>query len=439
MLGFDVAAIERLLAGRARIIGTFAGKACAPAPPGPDEIRMALERPAWGGTGRCGSVFDAIRPGESVAIAVSDHTRKTAVDRLLPVLVEGWLARGCRLEDMFLIFASGIHRPPTAGEQKDILGAAEAMFRGRVFLHEPDNDRRLVRVGVTRRGHEVRINRRAVEADRLILTGAAAYHYHAGFGGGRKSLVPGLAARSTIAFTHSLTLDPDADRIRPGVEPGRLDGNPVAEEMLESARFREPDAIVNTVLTPGGRLAGVFAGGMDAAHRCACALVERVSRIDIDEPADLVVASAASSLNWIQSHKALYNAHRALRSERGRIALFAPCVEGLGDERFRHWVTRPDVREIYAGLRAQPEVLGQTALSTRLRGRQAVLATQMSGRDASDLGIPAEARLEDAIDRCLEDLARLGVKRPTCYLMGDALSLVPFLDTQRRLRPVALH
>lgn len=427
MRGFDLEAIKRGLSGRARIIGTLAGATRVPASPDPDGIRSALERPIWGASGRRGGIFDAIRPGESVAIAVSDHTRKTAVDLVLPVLVEGWLARGCRLGDMFLIFASGIHRPPSPAEQEKILGPAAGMFKGRIFLHDPDDDKRLVRVGVTRSGHEVRINRLAAEADRLILTGAATYHYHAGFGGGRKSLVPGLAGRDTIAFNHSLTLDPDKDRIRAGVEPGRLDGNPVAEEMLESARLRNPDAIVNTVLTPDGRLAGVFAGDLDAAHRAACALVEQISRVDIDEPADLVVAGAASSLNWIQSHKALFNAHRAVREERGRIALYAPCVEGLGDERFRHWMTRLGEREIYSGLRARPEVLGQTALSTRLRGRQTVLATQLSARDAADLGIAATARLEDAIDRCLGDLAGMGVNNPACYLMPDALSLVPFL------------
>lgn len=426
MRGFDVAAIERHLANRARILATLAGARCAQMLTEAG-IRTALENPIWGESGQSGSIFDVIQPNESVAIVVSDHTRKTAMDRVLPVLLEGWLANGCCLADMFIIFASGIHRPPTAEEQKKILGPANELFEGRIFLHDPDNAKQLVKVGTTRRGHDVRINRSAIEADRLILTGAATYHYHAGFGGGRKSLVPGLAARETIAFNHSLTLDPDIDRLRPGVEPGRLDGNPVAEEMLESALFFTPDAIVNTVLTPDGRLAGLFAGALDAAHRAACKLVEQLGRVELDEPADLVVASAASSLNWIQSHKALFNAHRAVRKQSGRIALYAPCIEGLGDEGFRHWVTRPNEREIYAGLRAKHEVLGQTALSTKERGKLTKLATQLSGRDAADLGMPAMARLEDAIDGCLEDLAGMGVNCPTCYIMPEALSLMPFL------------
>lgn len=392
------------------------------------DISAALRHPLWPDK-EDQAVFDRIHPGESVGLVVSDQTRKTAVDRILPVLLGGLQERGCRADDFFIVVASGIHRPPTAEEIQRILGAQTArVFENRIFIHDPDDEANLVSIGRTRGGHEMRISRRAVEAQRLVLLGAASYHYHAGFGGGRKSLIPGLASRATIAYNHSLTLDPDQDRIRPGVEIGRLEGNPVAEEMLEGARLHPPDFIVNTVLTPDGQLAGVFAGEMDLAHRAACRLVAQINRVDIRRQADFVIADAGNAANWIQGHKALFNASRAVH-DRGWVILVAPCPEGLGNERFRYWVTQPAVADIFRGLRQSPEVNGQTALSTRLRGARAILVTRLSARDAADLGIRTASDRETAIRQVLAELKRVGIKKPAYYLMPEAMAVVPFFGS----------
>ncbi len=408
----------------AECLGVLDAAPCA-APLGDAAIGHALSHPVWK-QGGGGSVFERIRPGESVCLVVSDQTRRTAADRVLPVLLRGLQARGCRPGDMTVAVASGIHRPPTPAEIRVLLGPAMArLFEGRIVCHDPDAPAGLVDVGRLRGGHPVRLARCAAEADRLVLLGAASYHYHAGFGGGRKSLVPGLADRATIALTHSLTLDPRADGFAPGVEIGRLDGNPVSEAMLEAARLHPPDFIVNTVLAPDGALAGLAAGDLDAAHRAACRLVERVDRAPVRRLADLVVATAEPAATWIQAHKALFNASRAVHAA-GRMVLVAPCAEGLGNERFRYWVTRPSLAELYRGLRQSPEVNGQTALSTRLRGPRAVLVTRLPDRDRADLGIRTAPDAETAVRLALDDLARAGVRRPTCYLMPSALSVVPF-------------
>jgi nickel-dependent lactate racemase len=412
-------------AGQAECLGSLVSSFRA-APFSDAAIDVALRHPIWlAGAGS--AVEDCIQPGESVCLVVSDQTRKTAVDRTLPVLLRRLTGRGCKASDFFILVATGIHRPPTAEDIQRILGAQMArIFENRIFIHDPDDTANLVSIGKTRRGHEVCLNRRALEAQRLVLLGAATYHYHAGFGGGRKSLIPGLAGRATIAYNHSLTLDSEKDCIRPGVEVGRLDDNPVAEEMLEGARLHPPDFIVNTVLTPDGQLAGVFAGDLDLAHRAACRLVEQIDRVDIRKKADFVVADAGDAGNWIQAHKALFNAARAVQKA-GRIILLAPCPEGLGNERFRYWVTRPTPAEIYRGLRQSPEVNGQTALSTRLRGAYTILITQLSARDVADLRIATAPDLETAVRVTLDELARAGIKRPTYYLMPEAMAVVPFL------------
>jgi len=110
-----------------------------------------------------------------------------------------------------------------------------------------------------------------------------------------------------------------------------------------------------------------------------------------------VIASAGPASNWIQSHKALYNASRALKPT-GRLVLVAPCPEGIGEESFRHWVSMSTDSDLFAELRKNPEVLGQTALSTRWRGKQTVLVTGMPEKDVSDLGIRVAQDLQSAID-----------------------------------------
>lgn len=389
------------------------------------DILSRLWRAVWPGDRRS-TVFDLVRPGEATCFVVSDHTRTTATDRVLPIVVDELVRAGCRTGDMCILFATGIHRAPNRNEIAAILGPEmTALFSGRVFVHDADDDSMLVEVGTTRRGHLVRVNRRAMEADRLVPIGSATYHYHAGFGGGCKSLVPGLASRDTIAHTHSLSLHPVEDRFHPGVEAGRLEGNPVAEELLEAAAMCSPDIIVNTVVAPGGTLVGLVTGELEAAHRRACRLVEDTSRVDIPVRADIVLASASGATNWIQSHKALYNAHRAMKPG-GRIVLDAPCPEGLGNERFRYWVRKREVGDMCRELRRSPEVNGQTALSSRIRGRHAILVTGMPENDTNDLGIRTATDMATAVRTAITE-ASSGGERPTYYLMPHARHTVPFL------------
>lgn len=369
--------------------------------------------------------LEYIQPGESICLVVSDHTRKTGINHILPILLEALKDRSVKASDITVLVATGIHRAPTDTEMQSILGEpAYAQLSNRIITHDCDNQEDLVPVGLMPDGHPVRINRRAVEADRLILTGTVTYHYHAGFGGGRKALVPGIASRDTIAYTHSLSLDPTKDRIRDGVEPGILEGNPISEAMAACAHFCEPDLIINTVLTPDGDLAGIFCGDMTTAHRAACDCAADIYGIDIPEPADLVIASAVGAPNWIQSHKALFNAGRAVNAD-GLIVLAAPCPEGLGNERFRHWLRKPSIAALCTELRRNPEINGQTALSTKTHAARTILVTELSAADVTALGMTRATTIPEAITLADQRLAHTGIPSPTCILMPEARYTVP--------------
>ena len=402
------------LPSRIRYLGTL--RCRTPTPPTDPEPTYA-------------EALSCIQPDESICLVVSDHTRKTGVDHILPILLVELRDRGINTEDITVLIATGIHRTPTKDEMRSILGeSAYSQLSNRIVAHDCDNEEELVSIGATPDGHPVRINRLAVEADRLILTGTVTYHYHAGFGGGRKALVPGIASRDTIAYTHSLSLDPKEDRIRDGVAPGILENNPVSEAMSACAHLCEPDLIINTVLTPGGDMAGVFCGDMTLAHRAACDCAAGIYGVNIAEPADFVIASATGAPNWIQSHKALFNAGRAAKPD-GLIILVAPCPEGLGNERFRHWLHQPSIAALCTELRRNPEINGQTALSTKSHAAKTILVTDLPVDDVATLGMMRAPSIPEAITLASHHLADNGIISPTCILMPEARYTVPHTAT----------
>ncbi|MDP2998876.1 MAG: nickel-dependent lactate racemase, partial [Bryobacterales bacterium] len=225
-----------------------------------------------------------VRPGEKIAVVVNDHTRLARTDLMLPPIVTALNRAGIPDAAILIVFALGNHRRPTDSERKQILGE-EMLGRLPTLDHDSRDQANLVTIGKTGFGNVVRINRQVWEADRIILTGEIIYHQIAGYSGGRKSLLPGVAGFQTISFNHRMVLDP-------GCRSGALDGNPAHQDMLEACRLVEPDFLVNVVLTPSGELAHAVAGHYELAHREGCRAVDSVLGISLETPYDLVVASA---------------------------------------------------------------------------------------------------------------------------------------------------
>jgi len=359
--------------------------------------------------------------GERIVLLVSDSFRQAGTHLFLPVLLDGLYAAGTVADDISILFATGTHRPPTPAEQESILGAAiYRQFLPRIFCHNAADEAMLTEVGTTSRGTRVRLNRRAVEAARVIATGTVVLHYFGGFGGGRKSVVPGIAGVDTISHNHALNLHPHEDRLDPAVRIGRLDGNPVAEDMLEAARFLKVDYILNTVLDRHGRIAAVFAGELDAAHRAATEFARQMFVKPIAEKADLVIASAGGAKNFVQAHKALYNAYQAMKPG-GRIIFLARCEEGLGAGRFAHWIGLGDRSRVIRGLRENSEINGQTALSTLEKAPSTILVSEMPREESSHLHMTRADSMEHALA-----LARAALGDDfTYYAMPSASYTVP--------------
>jgi nickel-dependent lactate racemase len=330
-------------------------------PPVVDEraaVRHALRHP----TGTA-PLKDLVKPGESVALIVNDITRLTRSDLMLPPIIDELNAAGIPDRDILVVFALGIHRPQTAAERLRILGD-DLYHRLRSIDHNAHDDANLVEIGMTSFGNRVEINRQVWECDRIILTGEIIYHLIAGYSGGRKSLVPGVAGARTTTFNHSMIFDP---RCRSGV----LDGNPAHEDLLEACRMAEPDFLLNVVLSPDGALVQVVAGHYDLAHREGCLAVDRMLRVGLDTPYDLLIASAGGfplDIDLRQAHKGLENAVQALRPG-GTILFYAECAMGSGHPSFDDYIARfDDEHAMEKVLRSKFEVGGHKAWWVRRLG-----------------------------------------------------------------------
>jgi len=364
-------------------------------------IRQALREPL--GTASPADIFS---PGEQVVIVTSDITRYTGSEIYLPILVELLNAAGIADEDISIVIALGIHRPQTGAEHEKILGPLYQRIA--VYDHNCDDPAQLVDLGTTADGIPVIVNRRVAEARRVIVTGTVGFHYFAGFGGGRKGLVPGVASRATCMASHFSIFNPSPRRGKhPQAIPGVLEGNPVHRNLLEAARMLRCDLLFNTVLSPDKQIIGAYAGDLEQAHLAACRQVQQLYAVDT-EIADLAIISAGGEpkdINLIQAQKALDYGSRAVR-EGGTIILLAACRDGFGHPHFFPWFDYQNLDAFEDALRANYQINGQTAhaLLTKARRFRVILVSGFDAASCRTMGMEKAENLPQALDLALKDL-----------------------------------
>ncbi len=293
------------------------------------EVERALKEPI--GSRRLSEIAN---PQSKVAIVVDDATRKLPSEgMLLPVLAELNLA-GVKDENITVIFGCGTHRAVKPEEATALLGA-EAFKRVKTISHDC-RAQDLVYLGTTKtHGNKVHVNRVFAEADVKVLLGDVGFHYYAGYGGGRKSVLPAVCGEETIKQNHAMLLHANA---RTGV----LEDNPVHRDMTEAARLAKIDFIVNVVANKKGEIVKAFAGDLEQAFLEAVKLVDEMYRVTVDRRADIIVVSSGgypADMNLYQAYKALDNALDAVKRG-GVIILVAECPEGHGNQVFYDWMTR---------------------------------------------------------------------------------------------------
>jgi len=270
------------------------------------------------------------------------------------------------------MMACGDHRPQTLEEHRRIVG--ETVYgRIRIYDHACKDEANLVDLGVTKRGTPIIMNKQVMEADRIIITGGLSYHTMAGYGGGRKSLVPGVAGYKTIQANHSLTV-----RLQPGetCAAGVVETNPLAADLMEAARIVGPDFLINTVTNEHNEVIAVVAGDLEAAWAQGCRLVDTTFGVPLANRADLVVASCGGypkDMQLYQSMKALDHAEKAVR-DHGIIILVTECSDGPGHPEWVDAFKLGGVAEIGASLQDRYTIQKYVALFTsQILGRATVI------------------------------------------------------------------
>ena len=286
----------------------------------PAAIRAALRQPI-----NSAPLASKVRAGNKVVIVHTDITRATPNDRLLPVLLAELEAAGIARGDITLLNALGTHRPQTAAELREMLGT-EVVANYRCLQHDANDTGNLVSLGVTSRGHPVRINRQFLESDVRILTGFIEPHFFAGFSGGPKGVLPSIAGAESVHSNHGYAMISD-----PNATWGVTAGNPVWEEMREVALRANPTFLINVTLNSARQITGIFAGDMLAAHAAGCKFVKEHAMVPVAEPFDIVITTNSGyplDQNLYQCVKGLSAASRIVRAG-GTIILAAACADGL--------------------------------------------------------------------------------------------------------------
>lgn len=386
-----------------------------------DESPVAIIEKALDG---CSSMISLFRPGDKVVIVTSDITRYTGSEIYLPILIKRLNRQGIADDNIEILIALGIHRKQTEHEHQKILGSLYGRIR--VYDHDCDDHSALAFVGKTSNGIEVSINRRAVEADHLILTGTIGFHYFAGYGGGRKSVLPGIASRKACMASHFTVLNPgDGSGKNSLATTGNLEGNPVHNAMLEGCALAKPAFILNTVLTADKRIVAAFAGHWREAHEAGSRFYRQHFACPLSEKADLVIASCGGfpkDINLIQAHKAMEYGAQALK-DGGVMILLAECRDGFGNGTFFNWFRHKSLAEFEAALRAGYEINGQTAYSLLQKAQRfsIILVSQFPSQQVEQMGMIPAQNLTEAM-ALAEPILPAGWR---CYMMPEAGSVLP--------------
>jgi nickel-dependent lactate racemase len=281
-------------------------------------VRAALREPIGSPPLR-----DLVRPGTRVGVVFSDITRPAPNPLLLSAVLE--VLDAVPGAEIVLFNALGTHRPNTETELRAMVG--DAIFeRRRIVQNDTFDPSTQVRVGVTSKGHETWLNAELMRCDLKVLTGFIEPHLFAGFSGGGKAIMPGMAGQRTVLGNH------DAGMVgHPNAIWGVTRGNPIFEEVREVAGQAGRLFLLNVTLNRDKAVTGVFAGDIDAAHAAGCAFVKRSAMVAVPRPFDIVVTTNSGyplDLNLYQSVKGMRAADQIVRPG-GAIIIATRCSDGI--------------------------------------------------------------------------------------------------------------
>ena len=331
-------------------------------PPPIEDLPVAFAR-ACGEPAGGPPLGELAKAASDAVILISDLTRSKGAEVVLPLCISHLEGLGIRGSSIRILVARGTHRKLSKTEK--------AFFRRGPLAgialeeHDCDDPERLSALVLTRRGTPVRVNIALKDAGVVIVLAPVSFHYFAGFGGGRKLILPGCADRQAILANHRLSLvDGRTVKLHSSCRAGVLEGNPVHEDMCEAVCALKRVFCVNFFADRSGNIVFLNAGDIARSHAEACAAYRGVHARAVAEPYSVVVLSAGGhpfDVNFLQAHKPLRHASPAVRKG-GAILYLAECEEGVGSPPLEAALRR-EKSDLLKNAYKQYDLNNQTAVS----------------------------------------------------------------------------
>lgn len=362
-------------------------------------IREALDNPIGS------QPLEKLAKGKNrIVIITSDHTRPMPSRITMPLLLER-IRQANPYADVTILIATGLHRPMTESEMSDRFGP-DTCCRERIVNHISGDDSQMRYLGQLPSGSPLFINSLAADADLLISEGFIEPHFFAGFSGGRKSVLPGIASKRTVLGNHCARFVAD-----PAATMGSIEGNPLHEDMVVAAKHASLAFILNVVLDDKKRIEHAVSGDFLKAHAAGCDYVRRKATIPSIQ-ADIVITSNGGyplDQNVYQSVKGMALAAKYAKPG-GTIIQVSACVDGHGGEgfyRFMREASTPD--ELMRKIEAIPqeETLADQweaqVLARILSRNEVILVSDMiDKRIVEDLMLTSARDLNEALELALK-------------------------------------
>jgi len=380
-------------------------------------VKKAMETPIGSKT-----LCELAKGKENIVIIASDHTRPVPSKVIIPEMLRE-IRRGNPNASITILIATGCHRGTTKQELIDKFGE-EIVEKEKIYIHNCDEREMLVNIGTLPSGGQCEINRMAYEADLLVAEGFIEPHFFAGFSGGRKSVLPGIAGRTTVLANHCSEFIA-SEQARTGV----LEGNPIHRDMLWAAKHAKLAFIVNVVLNSEKKPIYAVAGDFEQAHQKGTDFIASLCAVDAI-PADIVISTNGGyplDQNMYQAVKGMTAAEATVK-EGGVIIMLASSDDGIGGDHFYHQLA--DEKDIHITMqtfldRKRDETVPdqwQSQILLRILSKASVIyISNMSDDVVEQMHMIPAASIEDAILKAKQVLAK---ENPSITAIPDGISVI---------------
>lgn len=288
---------------------------------------------------------DLVKGKNKIVIISSDHTRPVPSHITMPIYLET-IRKGNPSADITILIATGMHRPTTKEELINKYGE-KIVREEKIVVHNAYNDEDMAFKGILPSGGELWINKIACEADLLVSEGFIEPHFFAGFSGGRKSVLPGIASKKTVLWNHNAKFIAS-----PYSKSGSLKDNPIHKDMVYAAKAANLKYILNVVINSEKKIIYAVSGDLEEAHKVGCDFVLSLAKVD-SVKSDIVITSNGGyplDQNMYQTVKGL-SSGEACVNDGGVIIIASSCVDGHGGEFFYHLLADyENVEEAYKNI-----------------------------------------------------------------------------------------